>query len=216
MKKNEDASVKKEDVRVNAADRRSRRRVDDKKKEDKKVDPKHITETVAKIVFRFAIAGVLILGCAVAGLLLGVFVGCILTTEPVEYEIRQETDTTDALTYMYNSAGEEIGSLRRLSTTSNGEWVDIELIPEDLQHAFVAIEDERFYEHDGVDLKRTLSAVAGYVVPGMSDHGGSTITQQLVKNLTGEDERSIPRKIREQWRAFFSCENLYRSYENFS
>lgn len=202
MKKNENTSVNDTEHNVKTSDKKTKNDAVDKKKENKKVSAKEVTETVAKLLFRFAVAGVLILGCAVVGLLLGVFVGCILTTEPVEYEIRQETDdTTDALSYMYNSAGEEIGSLRRLSTTSSGEWVDIEAIPKDLQHAFVAIEDERFYEHDGVDLKRTLSAVAGFVVPGMSDHGGSTITQQLVKNLTGEDERSIPRKIREQWRA---------------
>lgn len=170
-----------------------------KKKKSKKVSAKGISVITAKVIFRLLIAGVLIIGCAVVGLLLGVVVGCILTTEPVEYERNYEA--TDYVSYIYDASGNEIGTLKGSSSITNGEWTGIESIPENLQHAFVAIEDERFYEHDGVDLKRTLSAIAGFVVPGMSDHGGSTITQQLVKNLTGEDERSIPRKVREQWRA---------------
>jgi len=171
----------------------------DSEKNVKNTDTKNVGAKIVKIVFRVAVAGALILGCTIIGLLLGVVVGCILTTDPVEYEIDRET--TDYVSYMYNANGEEIGTLKGYSSSVAGEWVDIEFIPKDLQHAFVAIEDERFYEHDGVDLKRTLSAVAGTVIPGMPDHGGSTITQQLVKNLTGEDERSIPRKVREQWRA---------------
>ena len=80
--------------------------------------------------------------------------------------------------------------------------VDLEDIPEDLGNAFIAIEDERFYQHDGVDIKRSLGAVVSYVVPGMRDFGGSTITQQLVKNATGDNASSIPRKVREAWRAY--------------
>ncbi|MBE7065038.1 MAG: penicillin-binding protein [Ruminococcaceae bacterium] len=200
MRKTENTSVNDSEKDTNSVERRTTG-VRGRRKINKKIDKKAVSGTIAKVVFRLAVAGVLILGCTVVGLLLGVVVGCILTTEPVEYDIVKKEPTGDYVSHMYNSAGEEIGTLRRLSTTTSGEWVDIELIPKDLQYAFVAIEDERFYEHDGVDLKRTLSAVAGYVVPGMRDHGGSTITQQLVKNLTGEDERSIPRKVREQWRA---------------
>ena len=64
-----------------------------------------------------------------------------------------------------------------------------------LPKAFVAIEDERFYEHSGVDIKRTLSATFKYLLSkigiGEASYGGSTITQQVVKNITGEDERAI-------------------------
>ena len=70
-------------------------------------------------------------------------------------------------------------------------------IPRHLIDAFVAIEDKRFYTHNGVDWSRTLAASVNYVL-GFSKHfGGSTITQQLVKNMTGHDEVTLKRKIQE-------------------
>ncbi|MBR5506981.1 MAG: penicillin-binding protein [Clostridia bacterium] len=80
-------------------------------------------------------------------------------------------------------------------------WVDIEDVPKDLQHAFVAIEDERFYSHSGVDLKRTLGAAINVFLKGDSSYGGSSITQQLVKNITKDNERTSSRKLREITRA---------------
>ena len=73
-------------------------------------------------------------------------------------------------------------------------------MPPELIHAFVAIEDKRFWQHDGVDLLRTLRAGLNYIV-GSGSFGGSTITQQLVKNLTGQDDRSVDRKLTEIFRA---------------
>ena len=75
-----------------------------------------------------------------------------------------------------------------------------------LPDAFVSIEDERFYEHNGVDIKRTLHAIFKYIVTGgKSNFGGSTITQQLVKITMKDDERSgfaaVQRKVREWSRA---------------
>ncbi len=76
-------------------------------------------------------------------------------------------------------------------------YVQYEDIPEELIHAFVAIEDKRFFAHRGVDLRRTLSAAINYLF-GFSDRfGASTITQQLIKNLTGESDVSVGRKLRE-------------------
>ncbi len=75
-------------------------------------------------------------------------------------------------------------------------YVPLSEMPDDLIHAFVAIEDKRFYRHTGVDPVRTARAVMGYL--GHHDAGGgSTITQQLVKNLTGHDEPTPDRKLRE-------------------
>ena len=77
-----------------------------------------------------------------------------------------------------------------------------EQIPQDLKDAYVAIEDERFYKHGGIDLKRTAGAIGSYIIHfGKSSYGGSTITQQLVKNLSGDSESSIGRKITEWFRA---------------
>ena len=81
--------------------------------------------------------------------------------------------------------------------------VSYEEIPDNLKNAYVAIEDERFYSHHGVDIKRTASAIGSYVIHfGSSSYGGSTITQQLVKNLTGDSTDSITRKVKEWWKAW--------------
>ena len=80
-------------------------------------------------------------------------------------------------------------------------WVSIEEVPQYMKDAFVAIEDQRFYKHKGVDIKRTLGAVLNVFVKGDSSYGGSTITQQLVKNITNDKERTNSRKIREMSRA---------------
>ncbi len=75
-------------------------------------------------------------------------------------------------------------------------------IPKMLADAFVAIEDKRFYTHYGVDWKRTFGAVINTFIPiYSSNQGGSTITQQLVKNLTGDDDQEASRKVREIMRA---------------
>ena len=77
-------------------------------------------------------------------------------------------------------------------------------MPEYLPKAFISIEDERFYEHKGVDIKRTAKATYTYIInKGNSPFGGSTITQQLVKNITEEREDSWERKVREMARAYY-------------
>lgn len=80
-------------------------------------------------------------------------------------------------------------------------------IPQNLVDAFVAIEDKRFYSHPGVDWKRTISAFANMFLNFSDTHGGSTITQQLVKNLTKDDDQKASRKIREIMRARYLEEN---------
>ena len=84
----------------------------------------------------------------------------------------------------------------------NSEWCSIESIPENLKNAFIAIEDHTFYEHKGVNWQRTLRATLNYILNfGRSEFGGSTITQQLVKNLTGDDMITPKRKLEEIFRA---------------
>lgn len=168
-----------------------------------------------KVSVRTAFWIVLISGCILAGLLVGVVAGCIITTDRLTDDDLYISDLT---TFIYDSKGEVIGQLKG-SDNINRIWVDQEDLPEYLLDAFVAIEDERFYTHPGVDVKRTVSAVLGYVVPGMSSHGGSTITQQVVKNITGDDARSVPRKIRELWRAYllekdYDKEEILELYAN--
>ena len=88
-----------------------------------------------------------------------------------------------------------------LSGLESREWVDSEEIPQDLKNAAVAIEDQRFYKHSGVDWWRTMGAVKGWLFGG-KQYGGSTITQQLIKNITRDNDYSVKRKVNEIFRAF--------------
>ena len=82
----------------------------------------------------------------------------------------------------------------------NRENISIDEMPENLKNAYVAIEDQRFYSHFGIDIKRTGAATLNYIKNfGKASFGGSTITQQLVKNLTGNTESTISRKF-EEWK----------------
>ena len=90
--------------------------------------------------------------------------------------------------------------LQSLHAEENRLWVPYEELPGDLIHATVAIEDKRFYQHHGVDWKRT-AAGAVYMFTGQRVQGGSTITQQLIKNLTHQDQVTVRRKILEIFEA---------------
>ena len=76
-------------------------------------------------------------------------------------------------------------------------YARLENIPDNLKNAFVAVEDKRFYSHSGVDWMRTIKAGINYVLKFDKSFGASTITQQLIKNVTGDSEFSIRRKIQE-------------------
>ena len=107
-------------------------------------------------------------------------------------------------TIIYDAEGNVIAEL---SGKENRKIISLNDMNTYLPKAFVAIEDERFYKHSGVDLKRTAAATVTYVThSGSSNFGGSTITQQLVKNITNEKQSSgkegMQRKIREMSRAY--------------
>ncbi|NLZ45166.1 MAG: peptidoglycan glycosyltransferase [Clostridiales bacterium] len=111
--------------------------------------------------------------------------------------------------------------------TQNGErrvWVDLEQVPKYVRDSFVYSEDERFYSHDGVDFKRTFAAFANMILHfADNDFGGSTITQQTIKNITSDDEdqgaAGITRKIREITRSIniektYTKDEILESYLN--
>lgn len=84
----------------------------------------------------------------------------------------------------------------------NSEWCSFYDMPNNLKNAFIAVEDHKFYDHNGVDWPRTLKATVNYIFKlEKSGFGGSTITQQLIKNLTGDDMVTPKRKIEEILRA---------------
>lgn len=96
-----------------------------------------------------------------------------------------------------NRVGTEEVLTKGVPQAREGGSVSYADLPEDLIHAFVAIEDRRFAEHRGVDWIRTAAACLSYVRGGGNSFGGSTITQQTVKNLTGDSEPTLRRKLQE-------------------
>ena len=91
-----------------------------------------------------------------------------------------------------------------LSGDENREIISLNDMSKYIPTAFVSIEDERFYEHNGVDFKRTAGATLQYFLHGgTSSYGGSTITQQLVKNLTNDKDDTLQRKVTEMARAYY-------------
>ena len=129
-----------------------------------------------------------------------------------EYKANQSQTT---ILYTLDDDGKEV-ELARLHGEENRIWVDLKDMPQDLQDAFVALEDAKFPTHSGVDWKRTI-AVA--IVPSKKGEGGSTITQQLIKNLTGERQVTYIRKFREIQNALnlekhYSKETILEAYLN--
>lgn len=112
----------------------------------------------------------------------------------------------DSYIYYVDSQG-NIQTLQKIYAETSSEWVDYEDIPEHLIYATVAIEDKRFFKHQGVDWIRTASACVNMFVGGNSQFGGSSITQQLVKNVLlvdgqeDADDVTVQRKVLEIFRA---------------
>ncbi|SFB86594.1 transglycosylase domain-containing protein [Butyrivibrio sp. YAB3001] len=126
-------------------------------------------------------------------------------------------------TFVYDTDGNQIAKL--VSTDSNRIPVSWDMIPENLAHAFVAIEDERFYEHNGIDIQGIIRAGIVGLTSGHFSEGASTITQQLLKNnvfsgWTNESKlQSVKRKIQEQYLAIqlektMSKEEILLNYMN--
>ncbi len=143
------------------------------------------------------------------GILTCFFTGCMFIWYAFfyvngEFDLSYLDNSLNYTTTVYGVKGTEAVEIEKLHGTENRIWVNINQIPDHLQKAFVAIEDERFYQHGGVDIKRTLHAVVNFFNPfSNKSFGGSTITQQLVKNLSEDDEQTITRKIQEMRRAWY-------------
>ncbi|MBP5312554.1 MAG: transglycosylase domain-containing protein [Clostridia bacterium] len=195
----------KKSEKSNTEKTRSGKKLSPKEKAERKERAKKRAKVAFSNTFLIIFLVIMLAVGAVAGLLGGIAVGCVITSKPLTLN---DLYTTEKQTVIFDKDDNTMTVLKS-TMVENSIWAGIDEIPEDLKNAFVAIEDERFYTHNGVDLKRSVSAVVGFFIPGMGSHGGSTITQQLVKNVTGDDAHSVPRKIREQWRAI-QLENLVK------
>ncbi len=153
----------------------------------KKVNKKKIW----KAVFFTILWGIIIVIGLGVGVIYAIFQGA--GELPLDqFEINQFT------TIIYDKDGKEYA---KLDTSENRIYVKLSEMSPYLPKAFIAIEDERFESHFGIDIKRTLAATVNYVLHGDSDFGGSTITQQLIKKVTQDQSRSWQRKVREMVRA---------------
>lgn len=165
---------------------------------------------VLKVILAILMAVVIVI-CAGVGAVVGyVFLSVDGTMDVDLTKLELSYATT---VYTQTDEGEWV-EYQRLHGSENRVWVDYDKdlassydeeytgVPQNLADAFVAIEDKRFFDHEGVDWRRTISAFVTMVTNRTtSGHGGSSITQQLVKNLTKDTDRSASRKVREIMRA---------------
>lgn len=151
----------------------------------------------------FIVGTVFLIGLCTTLMIAGIFMTYVKTTLVPTLEVRAEDYTMNLSSRIYyqdKETGEWV-EYETLYGTENRIWADIEDMPDALWQAAVAIEDHRFFEHNGVDWRRTIGATVNMFI-GMKDtFGGSTITQQLLKNMTGDNSGTVNRKVREIFRA---------------
>ena len=146
------------------------------------------------VVLILLICGVVFVGT------LGDYLQDDILTEASDWSIDDyDLEKTSFIYYVDNHG--DIQLLQQIYTTTDRQWASIDEIPEDLIHAAVAIEDKRFYEHQGVDWITTMKACLNMFFGGDEQFGGSTITQQFIKNHTGEKSVTVQRKVMEIFRA---------------
>lgn len=172
-----------------------------KRQKSIKSNTKKVKNMAIVTVLKVFLIGLLSMSIICICLGIGMFNG-IISTAPVI--TKDSVDPTGFASLVYDNEGTEIAKL--VTSAANRRPVSIEEIPEDLANAFVAIEDERFYEHNGIDIKGILRAGIKGITTGNFSEGASTITQQLVKNNVLVDwvyessfGEKVKRKIQEQY-----------------
>ena len=181
---------------------------------------------IFRIVLSVFLVGVIVVSIAIGAFLLYAFTVVDGNMEGALDNLNLSFTTT---IYYQNKQGDWV-EYQRLHGEYNRIWVPYDRnlaqakdetydgIPESIVNAFVAIEDKRFREHDGVDWKRTAAAFLN-MLTGSKSYGGSTITQQLVKNLTQDDQKTVSRKLQEIMRAryiegHYSKDTIIEAYLN--
>ncbi len=171
--------------------------------------------TVWKVIGTLFAIG-LVTGLMFMGIFM-VYVNTVLEPE-LDVDISAYTLKQSSTVYYQDKATGEWLELTKLHGTENRTLVDFEDIPDHVWKALVSIEDERFFEHGGVDWKSTARAIFDKLT-GSSTRGGSTITQQVIKNATGDKDVTIKRKVTEIFRALrlsknYSREEILETYLN--
>ena len=167
-----------------------------------------VSNTVSTV---FKVVGTVLLILLVAGMLFAcVFAYYVKTCLTPNLDLSLEDfKLNESSTIWYQDSGGEWRELETLAGKEKRVWVDYEDIPWYMEKALVAIEDKRFYDHKGVDWYRTAGAFVQMFARMETSYGGSTITQQLIKNLTGDDEITVQRKLTE----IFGALELEKNYD---
>ncbi|MCI7736215.1 MAG: PBP1A family penicillin-binding protein [Clostridiales bacterium] len=168
--------------------------------------------SVAVSTVRLSVILVLCAVLAVAGALVGIAKAYVDTAPTLDLAALSAQDKTS---FIYDSEGNLITDYKG---TEDRIMVSIDEIPRMLQNAFIAVEDARFYQHNGVDVKRIIGALVTNFVTG-STQGGSTITQQLIKQTLLSSEQSYKRKLQEAYLAMeletrYTKDQILESYLN--
>lgn len=181
-----------------------RKSASSKQKNNKNGKDNKTTRLITKILLGFVMV------CAVVFIICSsvLFVyGISVVHGDVVFNLEDEASNQNQTSFIYGYDDDnELIEITRLHGEENRIWLDMDEMTPYLSKAFVAIEDERFEKHHGVDWKRTLGVI---IKPSNKGQGGSTITQQLIKNLTDENDVTFVRKFNE----ILSALNLEKHYE---
>ncbi|MDO4812235.1 MAG: transglycosylase domain-containing protein [Eubacteriales bacterium] len=158
------------------------------------------------------IGTILAIGLATSLMFFGIFMIYVHTALAPELDVDASGYTLkqSSTVYYQDRATGEWKELTKIHGTENRTLVDFEDIPDHVWQALVSIEDQRFFEHHGVDWKSTARSVFDMLRGSDSTRGGSTITQQVIKNLTDDNEVTIKRKVTEIFRALRFAKNYSR------
>lgn len=173
-----------------------------KRKKKKKPGPVKKTFTVIGAVV-LSLTLIAVISVSIIAAALTVYVMQFRENTPIDIDLDSLNLAYTTFIYGYDEYGNEV-ELKTIRGDADRMPVSLDKVPQHVRDAFVYTEDERFYEHAGVDWKRTFGAFLNEILSGILSgdrFGGSTITQQLIKNVTGDDDPTWDRKLREVFRA---------------
>ncbi len=170
-----------------------------------RITPLRVIGTIFKVIGTVLLVGALT--CAILACFATLYIKNVIIPQAHLDVGQYSTDLTSAIYYTDKDTGQDV-ELVALHGVENRVWVSYDEIPEDLVNATIAIEDKQFWTHQGVNWKRTAYGVL-CMFTGRDIQGGSTITQQLIKNLTQYDDVTVKRKVLE----IFTALDFERSYE---
>lgn len=182
-----------------------------RKKKEKKKHP--VLFFILVVFFCLCIAAVLSVG-VVAGVMFNYVNNTVYGECLTDLDYYKSNQNETSIMYAYNDS-KDLVELCRLHGEENRIWVDYDKMPENLLWAYVCLEDKRFYQHRGVDWYRTIACIVAYDF----SQGGSTLTQQLIKNLTNQKDVTFVRKFTEILKAlnfeyYYSKKDIIEAYLN--